>query len=434
MALVTLGCPKNEVDSEVLAGQLKGDGFLLCSRPDEADVILVNTCGFIESAKKESIETVLDLLRLKENGQNPEIYVWGCLSERYQTELPGEIPEADGFFGVEAFTQIRSALSRTTNLSDAPAGSRILSTPPHTAYLKISEGCSHQCTFCAIPLFKGKYRSRPISDLVQETQTLANQGVREISLIAQDTTAYGMDFNDSTRLTDLLHQLVKVDGLEWIRIMYAHPLHVGDDLIQIMSEEQKICKYLDMPLQHIHTPILKQMGRGMQREEIEDLIGKLRSRIPDLTLRTAFIVGFPGETEPAFEELLQFVRATRFERLGAFVYSPEEGTPAFNFRPFPKKEIAEDRYHQIMMAQQKISLEINQALVGRTIQVLVDEYDEGQNLFAGRTQGDALEIDQTVWIRGECQTGLMAPVSVQNADAYDLIGILNSFLKQGDEP
>jgi len=426
VALVTLGCPKNEVDSEVLAGQLRDDGFLLCPEPEEADIILVNTCGFIESAKQESIEAILDLLRLKETDQNPEIYVWGCLAERYKEELPQEIPEADGFFGVEAFDQIRSRLNhRRKDLSDATPGSRVLSTPSHTAYLKIAEGCSHQCSFCAIPLFKGKYRSRPIVDLVHEAQALADQGVRELSLIAQDTTAYGTDFNDGTRLSDLLRDLVQIDGIEWIRILYAHPSHIEDDLIQIILEEEKICNYLDMPLQHIHTPILKQMGRGMRREEIEGLIRKLREKIPNITLRTAFIVGFPGETDEAFEELLQFIQATRFERLGAFTYSPEEGTPAFEFGPIPPKNIAEARYDQIMQTQQEISLELNEAFIGKTLPVLIDEYDPAQKMYAGRTRGDAIEIDQTVWVQGECSIGEIVPVQITDADVYDLIGVLN---------
>lgn len=422
---MTLGCPKNDVDSEVLAGYLQEDGFMLISRPEEADVILVNTCGFIESAKQESIQEILELIQLKETDQNLEIYVWGCLAERYREELPAEIPEADGFFGVEAFDQIRSTLLQKSDLSGYPAGFRVLSTPPHTAYLKIAEGCSHQCAFCAIPLFKGKYRSRHVRDLIDEAQGLAKRGVRELSLIAQDTTAYGMDLNDPSDLPALLRELVRIDGIEWIRILYAHPLHVRDDLIRIIAEEEKICKYLDMPLQHINTAILKKMGRGMRREEVEDLLCKLRSEIPGLTLRTAFIAGFPGETDEAFEELLDFIRTTKFERLGAFVYSPEEGTSAFSFESVPSKSAAENRFDQIMQAQQEISLELNETLIGKTIRVLVDEFDAAQQLYAGRSEGDALEIDQTVWIHGECDIGSIIPVKITDADVYDLVGVVN---------
>lgn len=426
VALVTLGCPKNDVDSEVLAGRLHLDGYELSNDPQTADAILINTCGFIESAKKESIETILKLLRLKENGHGPEIHVWGCLSERYKSELPKEIPEADGFFGVEAFDEIRSALAGKPVAPGSGAEPRILSTPPHAAYLKIAEGCSHSCTFCAIPLFKGKYRSRPASDLIREARGLADRGVREISLIAQDTTAYGMDHGGRSRLSGLLQGLVKIRALDWIRILYAHPLHVDEALIHVMAEEEKICNYLDMPLQHIHTPILHRMGRGMDREETKSLIGRLRDRIPGLVLRTAFIVGFPGETEEAFEELLQFIQTVRFERLGAFVYSPEEGTPAFAFGPVPPRPVAESRYDRTMQAQQAISREINESLIGKTLPVLIDAYDSPQKLYAGRTRGDALEIDQTVWVDGPCSPGDIRPVRVAGADAYDLTGVLDS--------
>ncbi|HDQ44717.1 MAG TPA: 30S ribosomal protein S12 methylthiotransferase RimO [bacterium] len=418
VTLITLGCPKNQADSEVLAGQLRDDGFILVSDAGDADVILINTCGFIEDAKAESIETILQAVRYKENDPSREVYVWGCLSERYRGEIEKEIPEADGYFGVEPFLEIRKRLTGRERPCD-PAR-RIPPDPTHTAYLKISDGCDHRCTFCAIPLFKGAYKSRPLPGLLEEARALAAQGVKELVLVAQDTTAYGRDLGDGTDLVRLIRGLVPIAGIAWIRILYAHPAHVTDELIRVMAEEEKVCKYLDLPLQHISDLLLGRMGRGMTRAATEALIRKLRDGIPDLTLRTAFIVGFPGETDRHFEELLHFTETARFERLGAFVYSPEEGTQAFGY-PAPSREDAEARYNALMEIQQSVSEEINEGCVGRILSVLIDG-KENDTLFYGRTQGDAPEIDQTVWIENESRPGDIVSVRIHTASAYDLEG------------
>ncbi len=419
VALITLGCPKNQADSGILGGQLRDDGIILVDDAGEADAILINTCGFIEDAKAESIETILDALRYKEDDPNKKVYVWGCLSERYRAEIQKEIPEADGYFGVESFSEIRKLLSGIEKPCD-PAR-RILSDPQHSAYLKISDGCDHQCTFCAIPLFKGKTRSRSIASLVEETGSLASRGVKELILVAQDTTAYGSDLKDGSDISRLIRALVPITGIEWIRIMYAHPAHVTDELIHVMAGEEKVCKYLDLPLQHIADPLLKEMRRGMTRAQTEMLIQKLRNGVPNLTLRTAFILGFPGETDGHFEELLDFVESTRFERLGGFVYSPEEGTAAFGYSNAPEREITESRYNTLMDVQQTISEEINAGFVGRVVPVLIDG-QEDDSLYYGRTAGDAPEIDQTVWVGEESRAGEIVPIRIHASSAYDLEG------------
>lgn len=423
VAMVTLGCPKNQVDSEVMAGQLMKGGMTLVGNMEEADVILINTCGFIEEAKKESIASILEAVSLKENGRDKKVYVWGCLSERYPDQIRKEIPEADGYFGVEPYEDIgRILLGRSYRWCAEAYGHRMLSTPPHTAYLKIADGCDHRCTFCAIPGFKGKYRSREVKSLVSEARALAENGVKEITLVAQDTTAYGSDFTDGTTLVTLLSELVSVKGVEWIRIMYAHPSHLKEELIDFMVEEEKICRYLDLPLQHISDSVLKAMGRGMDSDSIRRLVAMLRERIPGLVLRTTFIAGFPGETNEKFDELLDFMRTARFERLGVFVFSPEEGTEAFQMHSNVPLSVAEERYRILMETQQDISRKNNRSQESRTIPVIVDGYDENQNLHYGRSEGDALDVDQTVWIRGAVRAGDIISVSIEASSAYDLMG------------
>ena len=423
VALITLGCPKNQVDSEVLAGELVSGGMTLVRNREEADIIFINTCGFIEEAKRESIESIIESVQLKENGRDKAVYVWGCLAERYRGEIETEIPEVDAYFGVEPYREVgRYFFGHSYRWSDAAFGNRLLSTPSHTAYLKIADGCDHQCTFCAIPHFKGKYRSRSVASLVEEAQTLAEKGVKEIVLVAQDTTAYGSDIKEGTDLVCLLERLVKVEGVEWIRIMYGHPSYVNDELIRFMAEEKKICRYLDLPLQHISNTILQRMGRKTSAEFIKSLVQTLRDRISDLVLRTTFIVGFPGETDAMFDELVEFVRETRFERMGAFVFSPEEGTRAFELRPFVSKPVAEERYRILMEVQQDICRQINRSVESMTIPVLVDGYDTDQNLYFGRSDGDGPEVDQTVWIKGNVGIGEIVPIIVEASSAYDLMG------------
>ena len=423
VALITLGCPKNQVDSEVLAGELVRGGMTLVGNREEADIILINTCGFIEEAKRESIESILESVKLKENGRDKAVYVWGCMAERYRGEIEKEIPEVDAYFGVEPYREMgRFFFGHSYRWRDAAFGNRLLSTPSHTAYLKIADGCDHQCTFCAIPHFKGKYRSRSVASLMEEAQTLAGKGVKEIVLVAQDTTAYGSDIVEGSDLVSLLEKLVSVEGVVWIRIMYGHPSYINDDIIRFMAEEKKICCYLDLPLQHISNAMLQRMGRKTSAEFIRSLIQTLRDRIPDLVLRTTFIVGFPGETDAMFDELVEFVREARFERMGTFVFSPEEGTKASELRPLVSKTVAEERYRILMEVQQHVCREINRSLESKKIPVLVDGYDRIQNLYFGRSEGDGPDVDQTVWIKGNVGIGEIVPVIIEASSAYDLMG------------
>lgn len=421
-ALITLGCPKNLVDSEVLAGELQRHGVELVGDIQKADVVCINTCGFIQKAKKESIETILQAIQLKQ--KRAKVIVWGCLAERESKTIQKEISKVNAIFGVESFREIGQwILGKTFQCSEPSFCHRVLSTPSHTAYLKIAEGCDHRCTFCTIPLFKGKYRSRSIHSIVEEAYALSEKGVKELILVAQDTTAYGKDFSNGIHLTTLLQRLAEIPGIQWIRILYGHPLHLDKALIEYMGREPKLCKYLDLPLQHIADPMLQAMGRGYFRKEIEALIELLRRKIPGLVLRTTFIVGFPGETEAHFQELLRFVREMQFERLGVFPFSFEPGTPAFRFRPRIPKSIVKSRYRQLMETQKEISQHIHRTLEGKEISVLVDGLDKTQGLYFGRTQGDAPEIDSTVWIRGEVQIGSIVPVRIEGTSAYDLVGI-----------
>ena len=422
-ALVTLGCPKNQVDSEVLAGELVRGGLTLVGRAEEADLIFINTCAFIEEAKQESVNEILRAVELKKNGKGPKVYVWGCLPQRYREDLKAEIPELDGLFGVEPYEEMgRFLFNRSYRWSSEAFNRRILSTPPHTAYLKIADGCDHRCTFCAIPGIKGRYRSRAVNSLVEEAAALADKGVKELILIAQDTTAYGLDLEDGSRLITLLEKLVSVEGIRWIRLLYSHPAHLTDEIIEFMANEDKICRYIDLPLQHISDDMLRRMGRGMGSAAIKKLIHRLRKRIPGLVLRTAFIVGFPGETNAMFEELLDFVREARFQRLGAFVFSSEEGTEAHLLRPRVPKRVAEERYRMLMEVQQDIASQLNRTLESEEIPVIVDGYDTAQDLYRARSEGDAPDIDQTVWIKGKARVGDIVSVRVEVSSAYDLVG------------
>jgi ribosomal protein S12 methylthiotransferase len=424
VAVITLGCPKNQVDSEVLAGELRRNGAVLTSDPAAADDIVINTCGFVEDAKQESIDAILEAVRLKRKGPGgPRVVVWGCLAERYRGALAAEMPEVDAFFGVEPFGALgRYILGGSYRWSaDAHCG-RVLSTPPHTAYLKIADGCDHACTFCAIPLFKGKYRSRPLRGLIREAEALAGRGVRELILVAQDTTAYGRDLGGGITLARLLKRLVRVPGVEWIRVLYGHPAHVDDALIDVLAEEPKICKVLDLPLQHVSDPVLRAMGRGTTKASTMRLIETLRALVPDLAIRTTFITGFPGETESRFDELVRFVREARFERAGVFAFSPEEGTRAGRLRRTATAAEGRRRAAALMRVQKSACAAFHRSLEGRTLPVIVDGTDAGRRLPVGRTQWDAPEVDASVWIRGTVRTGRIEPVTITGSSAYDLLG------------
>jgi len=422
-ALVTLGCPKNQVDSEVLAGELVKGGLTLVGRVEDADLIFINTCAFIDEAKQESVDAILQAVEFKKKGKGTKVYAWGCLPQRYREDLKLEIPELDGLFGVEPYEEIGRFLSNGSyRWSSEAFKRRILSTPPHMAYLKIADGCDHRCTFCAIPGIKGRYRSRTVNSLVEEAAALADKGVKELILIAQDTTAYGLDLEDGSRLIPLLEKLVSVEGIRWIRLLYSHPAHLTEEIIEFMANEEKICRYIDLPLQHISDEMLRRMGRGMGSSAIMKLIHRLRTKIPGLVLRTAFIVGFPGETDAMFEELLDFVRETRFQRMGAFIFSSQEGTEAHSLRQCIPKRVVEERYRRLMEVQQDIASQLNRRLESAEIPVIVDGYDADQDLSFGRSEGDAPDIDQTVWIKGNVRVGDIVRVRVEASSAYDLVG------------
>ncbi len=421
--LITLGCPKNEVDSDILGGMLNANGFTLVDSSDEADIILVNTCGFIEPAKQESIDTILQAVELKKRKDSLKVYVWGCLSERYKQQIVNQISEVDGFWGVEPFREMgKFFIGNHFKYSPKSWKTRTISNYKHTAYVKIAEGCNHGCTFCIIPEIKGSYRSRDLNDLKAEAQMLADKGVKEIHLVAQDTTAYGTDLFNGIDFVTLLKELIFIKGLEWIRILYANPAYVSEELIKTIANEPKICNYLDIPLQHISDHILKAMGRNSNKQIIKDLLKKIRDRIPDLTLRTSFIVGFPGETEEDFQELIDFIEETRFNRVGCFVFSPEEETKAFRYDQQVNKEVAIRRYNQLMECQYEISNETNKSYINKTIQVLIDGYDTDNEIYFGRSEGDGLEVDQTVWVRGNVNIGKFYTVKINCSSAYDLEG------------
>lgn len=408
-----------------MASYLYQWGMEVVREPREADVVLINTCGFIEDAKKESIHTIFKILSIKNQGNPKKIYVWGCLAERYKGQIEQMIPEIDGFFGVEPFKDIKDRLCASSIPFNRNGYSRyFLSTPPGTAYLKIAEGCNHSCTFCAIPLFKGPYRSRSLKSLVYEAKLLAERGIKELILIGQDTTRYGYDRYNKSRLIPLLERLIRIDGIQWIRLMYTHPLYITDELIDFIADKNKMCHYLDIPFQHISDKILQAMGRGTSRLMIENLITRLRNRIPDLVLRTAFIVGFPGEEEKEFSELIDFIQEVRFERLGGFIFSPEEGTQAYHLKPrIPKNEIKK-RYQTLLKLQKTISQKNNQRLESQTFPVIIDGYDRKQELFFGRSQGDCLDVDQRIWIRDQATVGDISIVKIDGSGPYDLIGTI----------
>ena len=422
--VITLGCSKNTVDSEHLMAQLAAAGYQLTFDSDRTDakVVVINTCGFIGDAKQESIETILDAVAAKDAGLIEKLFVIGCLSERYADELREEIPEVDEYFGVKDWADIVAALGaeyKTENETE-----RVLTTPAHYAYLKISEGCNWLCGYCAIPLIRGKHESVPMEQILDEARKLAERGVKEIMVIAQDTTYYGIDLYGRRRLADLLTELCRIEGIEWIRLHYAYPAAFPEDVIEVMAREPKICKYLDIPFQHISDNMLSAMKRRHTKAEAMELIARLRERIPDIALRTTLLVGYPGETAEDIAELEQFVRDVRFERLGVFPYSEEEGTySAENLKDDVAEEEKQRRADKIMLIQEQIALEHNLARVGRTMRVVVDSRQG--DYYVARSEYDSPEVDQEILIPTELRQlrrGCFYDVRITDAEGYDLYG------------
>jgi ribosomal protein S12 methylthiotransferase len=447
IGFVSLGCPKNLVDSEVMMGQLARHGYELTTDREAADVIVVNTCGFIDSAKEESINTILEMAQLKETGNCRRLVVAGCLVERYRQDLLNQLPEVDAVLGTSEIEKIVAAVDPaavaaadaafvTSNAwmtrglptylydEDAP---RILATPKHFAYVKIAEGCDHTCAFCAIPQMRGRYRSRRAGSILREAESLAAQGVKELVLISQDSTQYGLDLGIKDGLADLLRSLARVDGIEWIRIMYTYPNSLSDATLRAMAEEEKVCKYLDMPLQHASAPVLKRMRRGGNRELLEKLLTRAKTIVPGIALRTTFIVGFPGETDADFEELLGFVRDVEFDRVGVFTYSDEEGTHGYDLDEKVPARVMRSRRAKLMREQAKISKRKNRALVGRRFRALLEGIsDESDLLLQARLESQAPEVDGHVLINDvpegfNKRPGDFMTIEITAAHEYDLV-------------
>jgi ribosomal protein S12 methylthiotransferase len=419
--LVTLGCSKNVVDSEVIMGQLKANGKDVVHE-GKGDIIVINTCGFIDNAKEESINTILEYVDLKKEGKVEKIFVTGCLSARYKPDLEQEIPDVDQYFmGPRELPILLKQLG--ADYKHELVGERLTTTPKHFAYLKVSEGCDRPCTFCAIPLMRGGHISTPIENLVKEAKSLAAKGVKELILIAQDLTYYGLDLYKKRALGDLLKELVKVEGIEWIRLHYAFPTGFPEDVLEIIKNEPKICNYLDIPLQHINDDILKRMKRGTSHNKTTKLISEFREKVPNMAIRTTLIVGFPGETEEKFQELKDWVREQRFDRLGCFTYSHEENTGAYVYEDDVAEDVKERRVEEIMEIQQQISYEINQEKVGKTFKCLFDR-KEG-NYFVGRTEFDSPDVDNTVLVSAEntyISIGEFVNIKINSAEDFDLYG------------
>lgn len=436
VSLVSLGCPKNLVDAEVMLGYLSRDSYEVTTDETQADIIVVNTCSFIKEAKQESIDTILDLADRKHDARCRLLIVTGCLPQRYQEELAKELPEVDIFIGTGDYPRIAEIIAekRTTSEQLCYTGDpnfvyndelpRLQSSPHYTAYLKIAEGCSNNCAYCVIPLLRGAMRSRQMASLLTEAKQLVAGGVKELNLIAQDITAYGKDLPDAPTLEMLISELAKLEGLKWIRLLYAYPDGVTDSLISLIKNEPKVCKYLDLPIQHISDPILKRMKRRSGEQDIRTLIGKLRSEIPDIAIRTSLIVGFPGETTEDFKKLLQFVEETRFDRLGVFCYSREEGTPAAEMADQVSERIKRERHKKLMRTQARVSFKHNRTLVDTEEEVLVEGYsEETELLLKGRSSRQAPDVDGLVYITaGNANVGDIVRLKITDSSDYDLIG------------
>jgi ribosomal protein S12 methylthiotransferase len=421
--VVTLGCSKNIYDSEVLMGQLKANHFEVEheAKKDDSEIVIINTCGFIENAKQESIDTILRYVDAKAQGMVDKVYVTGCLSERYRPDLEKEIPEVDAYFGTRELPRLLKTLK--ADYKHELIGERLLTTPHHYAYFKISEGCDRPCSFCAIPLMRGNHVSIPMENLVSQAQSLAKNGTKELMIIAQDSTYYGLDLYKKRNLAELLEKLSEIDGIEWLRLHYAFPTGFPEDILDVMAANPKICNYIDMPLQHITDNMLKSMRRGTTKQKTIDLVNKIRDKVPNIALRTTLISGYPGETEADFEEMLQWVKDTRFDRLGIFPYSHEENTHAYNLTDDVPQEVKDERAEAIMDAQASISFELNETKVGKSFKVLFDR-KEG-DYFVGRTEFDSPEVDNEVLVKAKenfVRIGDFANVVIENAEAFDLFG------------
>ncbi len=420
--IVTLGCSKNKVDSEHLAALLNDTYKIVHDSDGRSDVVIINTCGFIGDAKEESIDTILEYAELRKANKIKKLYVMGCLSQRYKKELNAEIHEVDAFFGVEPVQHVAAEILKSDYHAEYCC-ERVLSTPSHYAYLKISEGCNRHCAFCAIPLIRGDHKSVPMENLIKEAENLAKKGVKELILIAQDLTYYGYDIDGKSHIVELVQKLTEIDGIEWIRLHYGYPLGFPVELLELMRDNPKICHYIDLPLQHVSTPILKAMRRGVDHEQTVEFVKKVRSYVPDIAFRSTFIVGFPGETEEQFEELLDFIKEMRFERAGVFAYSAEEGTPAYELDDDVPEDVKQARVSKFMDVQQDISLEINSKRLGRIEKVLIDRTEGGY--YVGRTQYDSPEVDDEVLISmkdNKIEIGSFVNVKIVQADYFDCYG------------
>lgn len=437
LGMISLGCAKNLVDTETMLGLLQEDGWTLTADPADADILIVNTCAFIESAKEESITTAIGMADYKDSGKCRGLILAGCLAERYGEELLDELPEVDVFVGASAWDRIAEAVSLALRgkravitgesgaLYDAKTP-RVRTTPNYTAYVKIAEGCNHACAFCAIPLIRGKLKSRKIEDIAAEVEALGKSGVKEINLVAQDTTDYGRDIYGEYSLAKLLKELAKIESIDWIRVLYSYPKHFTDELIEVFATEPKILKYVDVPLQHADNDVLRAMGRPDTRESVHSFFEKLRKKIPDVSIRTTFLVGFPGETDEAFENLCDFVREEKFDKAGVFPYSQEEGTRAAKMDGQVSHEVKEERYHKLMSIQSKISEEKNEAVEGKVFDVLIEGINEDENVAVGRSYREAPEVDGGVYIEnaGELKAGEMRKVKILQGFVYDVVGEL----------
>lgn len=435
---ISLGCDKNLVDSEVMLGLLDKKGYQIVDSEEDADIIVVNTCCFIHDAKEESIQTILEMAEYKKEGKLKALIVTGCLAQRYQQEIIDEIPEVDAVLGTTSYDHIVEAVEEALAgnghvvLEDVDAlpdvkEKRLVTTGGHYAYMKIAEGCDKHCTYCIIPKLRGNYRSVPMEKLLAEAKDLADQGVKELILVAQETTVYGKDLYGEKSLHKLLRELCKISGIQWIRILYCYPEEIYDELIETIRDEKKICHYLDIPIQHASDRILKRMGRRTSKQELIDIVGKLRKEIPDIVLRTTLITGFPGETEEDHEELKEFVDEMEFDRLGVFTYSPEENTPAAEMADQVPEEVKEERRDELMELQQEISYDRGQDRIGQELLVMIEGKVADESVYIGRTYGDAPKVDGYIFVQtGELlMTGDFAKVRVTGALEYDLIGVLS---------
>ncbi len=434
VSMASLGCSKNLIDSEQMLGLLEQSGYEIVENEEDADILIVNTCTFIESAKMESIECILELAQYKKTGHCKYLIVTGCLAQRYKEQILSELPEVDAVIGTNEYDKIADVIrsldeeqEKRLFCAETPLlceTSRLRSTPGYTAYLKIAEGCDNHCTYCVIPSIRGRYRSRRMEDIISEAKELAADGVKELVVIAQDTTRYGKDLYGEYRLAELLRELCHIDNIEWVRVHYCYPEIVTDKLIDVFAEESKLCNYFDIPIQHCSDGILKRMGRRTNKKQITELIARIRHRLPDAVIRTSLIVGFPGETEEEFEELRQFVEETKFDRLGVFAYSREEDTPAYDMDNQIDEEEKERRRELLMMVQSEISQQLNEDKIGKTVRVLVEGKDEIIKSYYGRTYADSIEIDGKVFFKSDkpLKEGDFASVKIEQVLEYDLFG------------